>query len=123
MQKENAKILWGFYIQIDDEVQARRPDIVIHDKSNKSCYIINVAIQGDARDPQKEAETIDLRKELRKPWKIKAKLVPILVGALGTVSISLNGHQNEIGVSTKIQLIQKSALPGTARILRKFLEI
>ena len=108
-------------------IQARRPDIVIHDKSNKSCYIIDVAIPGDARVAQKEAEKIekyiDLRRELQKLWKVKAKVVPIVVSALGTVSRSLNSYLNEIGVSSKIQVIQKSALLGTARILRKGLEI
>ena len=82
---------------------------------------------GDVRVPQKEAEKIekysDLKRELQKLWKVKAKVVPIVVGALGTVSKSLNGYLKEIGVSTKIQVIQKSALLGTARILRKVLEI
>ena len=127
VEKENVKTLWDFNIQTDNEIQARRPDIVIHDKSNKSCYIIDVAIPGDARVPQKEAEKIekynDLRRELQKLWKVKAKVVPIVVGALGTVSKSLTGYLKEIKVSTKIQVIQKSALLGTARILRKVLEI
>ena len=127
VEKENVKILWEFNIQTDNEIQARRPDIVIHDKINKSCYIIDVAIPGDARVPQKEAEKIekysDLRRELQKLWKVKAKVVPIVVGALGTVSKSLTGYLKEIKVSTKIQVIQKSALLGTARILRKVLEI
>ena len=119
MEKENVKILWDFNIQTVNEIQARRPDIVIHDKSNKSCYIIDVAIPGDARVAQKEAEKIekycDLRRELQKLWKVKAKVAPIIVGALGTMSRSLNSYLNEIGVSSKIQVIQKSALLGTAR--------
>ena len=41
VEKENVKILWDFNVQTDNEIQARRPDIVIHDKSNKSCYIID----------------------------------------------------------------------------------
>ena len=87
----------------------------------------DVAIPGDARVQQKEAEKIekysDLRRKLQRLRKVKAKVVPIVVGALGTVSKSLTGYLNEIGVSTKIQVIQKSALLGTARILRKVLEI
>ena len=75
LEKENVKILWDFNIKTDNEIQARRPDIVIHDKSNKSCYIIDVAIPGDARVAQKEAEKIDkysdLRRELQKLWKVK----------------------------------------------------
>ena len=111
-------------MQTDNEIQTRRPDIVIHDKSNKICFITDVAIPGDARAPQKEVETIekynDVRRESQRLWKVKTKVVPIVLSALGTVTKNLF---IEIGVSTKIQLIQKSTLLGTARILRKVLEI
>ena len=76
---------------------------------------------------QKEGEKIekynDLRRELQRLWKFKTKVAPVVISALGTVTKSLNGYLTEIGVSTKIQLLQKSTLLGTARILRKVLEI
>ena len=46
VEKENVKILWDFNIQTDNEIQARRPDIVIHDKSNtttKTSHAVNTA--------------------------------------------------------------------------------
>ena len=56
-------------MQTDNEIQTRRPDIVIHDKSNKICFITDVAIPGDADVPQKDVEEIekynDLRRELQ----------------------------------------------------------
>ena len=65
---DNAKILWDFNLQTDNEIQARRPDIVIHHKSNKICFITDVAIPRDARVHQREVERIekynDLRREL-----------------------------------------------------------
>ena len=51
------------------------------------------------------------------------KVIPIVIDALGVVIKSLNGYLAEIGISTKIPLIQRSTLLGTARILRKVLEI
>ena len=42
-------------MQTDNEVQAREP----HDKRNKICFIIDVAILGDIRVPQKEVENIE----------------------------------------------------------------
>ena len=56
-------------------------------------------------------------------WKVKVKVVPIVLGALGTVTNKLNSYLKEIGVNVTIQLIQKSALLGTARILRKVLDV
>ena len=53
VETDSAKILWDFNVQTDNEIQARRPDIVIHDKSNKICFIIDVAIPDDASVPQR----------------------------------------------------------------------
>ena len=70
MDKDNVKILGDFNIQTDNEIQARRPNIVSHKKSDKACYIIDVAISGDARVPQEEAEKIgkysDISRELQR---------------------------------------------------------
>ena len=89
---DSAKILWDFNLQTDNEIQARRPDIVIHDKSNKICFIIDVAIPVEVRVHQKEVEKIekynDLRRELQRLWKFKTKVVPIVIDALGTVTKS-----------------------------------
>ena len=121
------KILWDITIQTDNTIQARRPDLVIVNKIEKTCNIIDVAIPGDERVSAKETEKIEkydeLRREHERLWKVKAKVVPIIVGALGTVTRNLNSYLKEIGVNVTIQLIQKSALLGSARILRKILHV
>ena len=50
------------------------------------------------------------------------KVVPIVVGALGIkVPLRLKGNLKGIEVDTSITLIQKSALLGSARIVRRVL--
>ena len=53
--------------------------------------IIDVAVSGDAKVELKEKEKIDkyqdLAKELRKLWKVKTRVVPIVIGALRTIPI------------------------------------
>ena len=53
--------------------------------------IIDVAVPGDAWVKLKEKEKIDkyqdLAKELRKLWKVKTRVVPIVIGALRTIPI------------------------------------
>ena len=53
--------------------------------------IIDVAVPGDAKVERKEKEKIDkyqdLAKELRKLWKVKTRVVPIVIGALRTIPI------------------------------------
>ena len=44
LENENYKLLWNFSIRTDHHIEARRPDLVLVDKSTKSCHIIDVAI-------------------------------------------------------------------------------
>ena len=49
------------------------------------------------------------------------KVIPVVVRALGSTSKKLK-KCIELGVVTSTVLLQKTALLGTARILRKFLD-
>jgi calcium-sensing receptor len=42
-----------------------------------------------------------------------------VVGALGTVPKKLNDYLKLIGIRNRVETLQKSAILGTARILRK----
>ena len=52
-------------------------------------------------------------------WEVKTKVVPVVLGALGTVPLRLKSNLKDIGVDTSITLMQKPALLGSTRILRK----
>ena len=72
-------------------------------KIEKTCHIIDVAIPGDERVSVKETEKTEkyheLQRELERLWKFKAKVVPIILGALGTVTRNFNSYLKEIGVN------------------------
>ena len=127
LEKDDVKVLWDFNIQTDRVIEHRRPDVVVLDKAADLCHIIDVAVPGDTRVASKEKEKVqkyqDLAREIRKLWKVRVKVIPIVVGALGTIPRSLEKHLDEIGCQVKVDLLQKAALLGTARILRKTLEI
>ena len=57
-------------MRTDHEIGARRPDLVIIDKRDKSCQIIDVAIPEDNGVREKEDEKVekyqDLAREVRK---------------------------------------------------------
>ena len=69
-----------------------------------------MAIPEDSRVKEKEAEKVEkyqnLARELRRMWEVKTKVVPIVLGALGTVPLRLKGNLKDIGVDTSITLIQ-----------------
>ena len=46
---EGVKRLWDMNIQCDNVIEARRPDIVITDKKEKSCIIVDIAVPADGR--------------------------------------------------------------------------
>ena len=53
---------------------------------------------------------------------IDLEVVPVVVGALGVVSKRLDAWLEKLGVTIRTGLLQKTALLGTARILRKLLD-
>ncbi len=57
------------------------------------CHLIDIAVPGDISVASKEVDKIrkyqDLARELRKIWQVKLKVVPVLVGALGTIPKAL----------------------------------
>ena len=56
-------------------------------------------------------------------WKFKTKVIPIVIGALGTISEDFEKYKNEIPGDMSTKEIQKTALMGTAHILRKTLNM
>ena len=101
-------------------VEARRPDNVFVDKEAMAAKIIDIAIPGAARVKDKEVKKMEkfqlLREEIRKLWKVKKVTVaPVIVGALGGLSDMFDKHME---TTIRIEVIQKTALLGTARLLR-----
>ena len=128
LENEEAKILWDFTIQCDHLIQSRRPDIVVVEKAKKEYKIIDIAVPNDVRVGTKEQEKVekyqDLRREIEILWGMKkTEVIPIVVGALGMISKKLEIWIKKIGIKIRTETLQKSTLLGTARILRRTLEM
>ena len=88
---------------------------------------MDVAVPGDKRVEQKEQEKIekygDLRREIKKIWKLKyVGVIPIVVGALGIVSNNLKDWLEKMDLKVDLEILQKAALLGTAKLPRNVLE-
>ena len=60
-----------------------------------------------------------LKEEVGRIWGMKkVKVILVVIGALGAISDKFDEHTEEIGVQIRLQVMQKTALLGTARILR-----
>ena len=49
-------------------------------------------------------------------------IVPVVIGALGVTSKTLKDWLKKLDVKSSIELLQKAALLGTAKIVRQVLE-
>ena len=49
----------------------------------------------------------------------KVVIVPIVIGALGTVTERIDSWIEQIGIDCPVALLQKGCLLGSARIIRK----
>jgi hypothetical protein len=87
--------------------------------------LLDVAIPGDRIVIQKEAEKIlkykDLTIEIQCMWNVKTRVIPVIIGATGTISKSFRKYLSTIPGNHDIRELQKTAILGTAHILRKLL--
>ena len=101
--------------------------MVLVDKKEKICKIIDFAVPGDSRIEEKEKDKIekyqDLGRELRKIWNVKVKIIPLVVGCLGAIPKQFGNRLKQIGFTAGTAQVQKTVLLGMARTLRKVLEI
>jgi len=62
--------------------------------------LIDVAISGDRNVIKKEAEKIpkykDLTIEIQRMWNVKTKVIPVIIGATGTISKLFRKHVSNI---------------------------
>ena len=87
--------------------------------------LIDGAISGDRNMIKKEAENIlkykDLTTEVQPMWNVKTKVIPVIIGATETISESFRKYVSNIPGKHEVKEVQKTAILGTAHILRKVL--
>jgi len=85
--------------------------------------LIDVAISGDRNVIKKEAEKILKYKnftiEMQRMWKVKTEVIPVVIGATGTISKSFRKYVSNIPGNHEVKKLQKTAILGTAHILWK----
>ena len=124
---DRHKLLWDFDIQTDHLISARRPDLIINKQKNKICKTMDFAVPADHRIKLKECEKrdtyLDRARKLKKIlWNMKVTIIPIMIGAFGTVTKVLLKGLEDLEVGGRVETIQTTALLKTARIFRRVQE-
>ena len=123
MYKEgNVTVLWNQAVHTDSEVTANRSDIILKNKKEKICTLIDVAIPTDRNVVQKEAEKKlkykSLYIEIEWMWNLKCMIIPVITGATEIVTRSLRKNLEVVPAKHSIDSLQKTAILGTSHIIR-----
>ena len=80
-------------MQNDRTIPNNKPDIIIRGNEEGTCTVADIAISGHRNVFKKEDEKIleyeQLTTEIQLVWNMKAKVIPVITGATGTISESL----------------------------------
>ena len=125
-QGGKANILWNQQVQIDRTIPNNKPDITTRENEKGTCMLIDVAISGDRNvikleTGEKILKYKDLIIELQRMWNVKTKVIPVITGATRTILKSFRKYMSNIAGKHEVKELQKTAILGTAYILRKVL--
>ena len=129
LENDQVNLLWDFKIQTDLHLHHNRPDIVVLEKKERVCYIIDVACPFNIQVLEKEQEKIsqyqDLKIKVQNIWscrRVTITCIPIINEALVTVSKNLKMWYEEIALYGNTSLLQNTCLLGTAKILHRVMD-
>jgi len=84
-----VNILWDQQVQTDRTIPNNKPHIKICDNEKGTCMLIDSGISGDRNLIKNEAEKIlkykDLTIDIQRMWNVKTKVIPVIIGATGTI--------------------------------------
>jgi len=125
-EEGDVTVLWNQAVHTDRKVTANRPDIIIKNKKEKTCTLIDVAIPADRNVVQKEAERKlkhnSLCIEMQRMWNLKGTNIPVITGDTGMVTRSLRKNLEAVPGKHSIDSLQKTAILGTSHIIWKVLQ-
>jgi hypothetical protein len=84
----STAVMWYIPGITDRTILANPPGKVLHDTKDEICLLIDVAIPDDSNVNTKETEKLsrynDLEIEVNRMWKVRTKVVPVIIGAPAT---------------------------------------
>ena len=82
-EEEDVTVLWSPAVHTDREITAHRPDIIIKNKKENICILIDVAIPADRNVMHKELEKKLIHKslctEILQMWNMQCKIRPVII--------------------------------------------
>ena len=121
------EIWWDRPIETTVKLDHNRPDLVIINRQDNEWIIVEFSVPWDKnvllKEEEKVSKYIPLAKEIRKVHRVSTKIVPIILGSLGTVTTRLINSLKQLGMEKILGSIQTSVIIGTHNILRKVMSM
>ena len=100
---KNTEIWWDKKITTEKKIPHNKPDLVVWNNDSKQCKIIDVSIPLDTnvklREQTKRDNYIGLIDQLQRVYPTyKYSVIPVIIGALGTIPKSLETSLIEVGI-------------------------
>ena len=122
-ENEEVKLLWDFTIKHTVKSTTGGQALQFKKKRQRKQSLWTWLFLEIATYWRKKTEKYkkyqDPAREIKGIWKSRTKVVPVVVGALGSVSKKLAGHLEQLGIKDQTRTMQKSALLGSAHISQK----
>ena len=90
-RRKNVTIIWDFTVHKDRKIDANRLDIIIKNREERTYIMMDVAVLSDQNISLKEFQRLSKYKDVdinvTKMWKLKTKIILVVIGALGMSNI------------------------------------
>ena len=113
LENETHKLQWDFEIQTNHLISARRSNLIIINKKERTCWIVNFAVPGYHRIKLNNAKiriSISTLLGIEKLWNMKVTIIQIIIGASGTVTEGLVQGLEELQITGRVETFQTTAL-------------
>jgi hypothetical protein len=101
-------------------------NIIIKNREQKTCVLIDVAISGDRNVIQKETKNKlkyeSLCIEIERKWNMECLTIPVVTGTTEIVTKGLKKNLKAIPGKHSMDSLQKTAVLGTSHITLKILQ-
>ena len=127
MENEVVELYWDLTIQTDITVAHNRSDIILVEKATRKWTIIDIAVPSDFNVVRTEDWKVekyqDLAFEIRRLHHVETAILPIVIGALGTVPRRLIRSIELLGISDIVAGTQMTALLETSGIIHRAMNL
>ena len=127
---KHLEIWWDRGVTTLTKIPHNRRDLIIWNSNTNECTIIDICIPLDTnlelRDTTKRNNYVELVDQLQRIYpRYKYCIIPVIIGALGTIPKKLKENLKKIGIlGDRIddlnKNMQKLALLGTLKIVKNF---